>query len=273
MATYQSSQTTTFAAASSVTITKPTSLAVGDLLVAHLYFDDGSGSPGSYTIPSGWTEQFNVLTTGASFNPCRLQVLIKVADSADVAASNFTFTGPAAGTTAGGLSRVTSYGKVSGSTTTTQNDSTSSPVSFSGFTPDRADCLLMVFTCILGSASGSTPSLGTVSVATSNPTWTERYDLNGSVAGFHGLAMTTATRPEVTATGNFSVAVGLPANADIAIAAIAIAPALSATTNPTPLTIPTRIEPVQSPAVGSFSVQTISSTTETPTIWTPIDKS
>ena len=66
----------------SLVITKPTGLAAGDLLV----FIGGTASGLSYNTPSGWTSQ--VASDTANGN---IQVLSKVADSSDAAASNFTF--------------------------------------------------------------------------------------------------------------------------------------------------------------------------------------
>lgn len=271
MATYQSSQTSNFAASTSVTITKPTSLAVGDLLVAHLVA--GGVSVVSFTVPAGWTEDINTVTAGGTGNDCRLQVLTKVAEAADVSASNFTFTISAADRTGGGLSRVTNYGKKSGSTSATQNDSTTSPIVFAGITPDRADCLFMVFIGMVGTGSGSTPSLTSVAIATSNPTWTERYDLNATGLGDQGIAMATASRPEATATGDVTVTAVLPSAADTAIAVLALGPVLSATSTPAPLTFGTRVNNVLSPEKATFGVNTPTQTTEIPTIWTPINKS
>lgn len=250
MATYQSSQTSAIAASTSVTITKPTSLAVGDLLVAHL-MAQGS-SVGAFTVPSGWAEDINRVTAGSVGDDCRLQVLTKVAEAADVAASNFTFTISAADRTGGGLSRVTNYGKKSGSGSVIQEDSVTTPVVVTGFTPDRADCLFMVFTAIVGSG-GSTPSLTSVSMATNNPSWTERYDLNASGLGNQHLGMATASRPEMTATGDFSVDFVMPTGADTAIGVLALAPVANGSLDATPDVIGTNDYVLLSPSSETFT--------------------
>lgn len=85
---------------SSCTITKPTGLAVGDLMVAfvaQLIQNESLGAPG------GWSIQYNSDTPGnGSF-----LIATKEADSADVAASNFTFTSGAGTTIGGAILRVT----------------------------------------------------------------------------------------------------------------------------------------------------------------------
>lgn len=77
-----SSQTT---GTGSVVITKPTGLTVGDQMIAAIA---SSQSSGSINTPAGWTliSQANAIT-GVAAN-----IFFKVADSSDVAASNFTFT-------------------------------------------------------------------------------------------------------------------------------------------------------------------------------------
>lgn len=65
----------------SFTINKPSGLEVGDLLLAVLISSDVLNG---FITPSGWTFEFEATST-------RHAVYWKIADSADVAASNFTF--------------------------------------------------------------------------------------------------------------------------------------------------------------------------------------
>jgi hypothetical protein len=65
---------------SSLTITKPSGLQVDDLMVAFLSNND---QPVTFTAPSGWTEVLDADSRGLFW---------KVATSADVSASNFTWT-------------------------------------------------------------------------------------------------------------------------------------------------------------------------------------
>ena len=85
---YQSHQTATHnTAGTPLTITKPTSLAVGDLMIAFLY---GGRNIGNWTTLAGWTLIGACTTTDGT--DANLTVQAKIADSSDVAASNFTFT-------------------------------------------------------------------------------------------------------------------------------------------------------------------------------------
>ena len=81
-----SAQTSSNTNASSVVITKPTGLAVGDLMVAFVGFMHTGSSGQSVSTPSGWTSLQQVNENRVVF-----AAYYKVADSADVAASNFTF--------------------------------------------------------------------------------------------------------------------------------------------------------------------------------------
>jgi len=76
-------------AAATVTITKPTGLAVGDLMIATLsaFAGDGSGS-GDINLKSVWT----AASTTTFLPELANSIQYKIADSADVAASNFAFT-------------------------------------------------------------------------------------------------------------------------------------------------------------------------------------
>lgn len=65
-----------------ITITKPTGLTAGDLLL----FVGGIADARTFTLPSGWTSQSNV-----SDGTFRIEVFSKIADSGDAAATNVTF--------------------------------------------------------------------------------------------------------------------------------------------------------------------------------------
>lgn len=69
----------------SIVITKPSGLIVGDQMVAALGSDETSGQ---FNTPSGWT----LISRASALTDKEAVIFFKVADSADVAASNFTFT-------------------------------------------------------------------------------------------------------------------------------------------------------------------------------------
>jgi hypothetical protein len=74
-----------------LTITKPTGLAVGDLMVAHLVRSDNDQNSRTWSL-SGWTSAVDTQGNDTGTSSSGMAALHKIADSGDVAASNFTFT-------------------------------------------------------------------------------------------------------------------------------------------------------------------------------------
>ena len=200
MSTYESIQTAS--GTTSVVITKPTGLAVGDLLVAGIHGNDDNGSTVALTTPAGWTlDEAQTVDTNSGV----LSVFTKTADSADVAASNFTFasTGDAARNMQGGLLRISNFGILAGETSSNGSGAASTLTS-TGFTPTRANTLFVAFTGLSSTGTGSTVTSFTLT--TSNPTWTERADFTEAIATkFISFGVHTATRPETTDTGTITV--------------------------------------------------------------------
>jgi len=194
----------TFSSASNVTttaITKPSGLAVGDLMFAAIHL---RGTSVTTTPPAGWTEIFDTSARTSSSG----SLYRKVADAGDVAASVFNFTHASNQSKAicwyvhPDTSIVTA--SLVNSTVFTWDTSRTS-VSESGITPSINSMLMMLIM-----SQDTTPSVGdtttsTYAIATSNPAWTEQYDDSETFTGdeFH-TALATATRPENTATGNYS---------------------------------------------------------------------
>lgn len=81
----ESTATNSVSSASSITVTKPTGVAVGDLLIFVGTLSDAGGE--TISTESGWTllNSYQTLTT------TNINVQYKVADSGDVSASNYTF--------------------------------------------------------------------------------------------------------------------------------------------------------------------------------------
>lgn len=200
MASYGSSATNSVLAASSVTVTKPASLAVGDLLVG-IILKHETGGTNALTTPTNWTLMDSGVT--GAFN--QIAVYAKVADSADVAASDFSF-GLASGTAnlAGVLYRVTgTFGaptcvyRINADAGTNEVSNTPDTHQNGGITPIVASSLLIAL--IGGLQTGDATSVSAYALETSNPTWTERHDFTSASGYVIGTA--TATRTETTATG------------------------------------------------------------------------
>ena len=222
MAVYQSVQTTTPAAGTSVVITKPTSLAVGDIMVAHIAH---SGTNSTINTPTGWTD---IADTSFSAN-FRAKVLFKVVDAGDVAASNFTFTGNGTGGPyiGGAILRINGSGLslVNDGVGSSAWSGTSANLAI-GITATRAsDLYLILVTCSTGFATLN--NISAYAIATSNPSWTEAYEVNTGARSFSGAY---ATRAQITATGNVSFNSGRDASAGTAVI-VAIASPISVTTD------------------------------------------
>jgi len=209
------------------TVTKPTGLAVGDLMIAAFWYG------GEATITkTGWTAIAS--SRGASGS---ISSLYKVADSSDAAASNFAFTSNFDDRHFGVIYRITGQrvsGFINGSIAGTAADGASA--SYTGFTPTAAitDCLYLMF---VGARTATTAS--GYAMATSNPTWTEGNDNNQTSNMFAGAYSTT--RPQTTATGNFSVNFGSSAAENRGML-IAIAPLDDVTISPSALALSTRLQ-------------------------------
>lgn len=264
----------------SLTITKPTSLAVGDLLLAGIYSSNGTGA-GSVSIntPSGWTQ---VAIDGIASSNDMIACFSKVADSSDVAASNFTFTdtnGQPDSFMIGQLARITNFGLVDASNTNENN--TASSVVISTITPDYANCLFVIFAGGTNGGAGG-PSIDTYALATNNPTWTEQAQTSQTSAGGRGgtLSIATATRPETTATGNITVTYGASTNRLGAIV-VALAPRIDGSVTPTtqvyanaftPVFPVTVIATMDSPTTDVSNPAVWSNQSKNNSTWTPQDK-
>ena len=200
--TAQSTQTQTPANGSTVTITKPTGLSVGDLMVAHIGLV-ATGGTGSIDLVSGWTNVY--VNSVGNYNT---RIMYKVADSSDVATTNFAFTGggtsPQSG---GGLYRITGQSTillVESSNSHAYNDPTNIDVD-AHVTPSRANSLLLMLSgYLLGTGAGT---FSGQAIAVSNPSWTEDYDIRYSSNAICSMFGAHASRPEITSTGNASFTV------------------------------------------------------------------
>jgi len=220
MAVYQSVQTTAHTSGTTVVITKPTSLAVGDIMVAHI---STTGTAPGINTPAGWT---SIADLGGDPNQ-RTAIFFKVADAGDVAASNFTFTGNGTGVPFIGGAIL----RINGSGVSLVNDGvgsgtwtgTSANLAI-GITATRASDLYLIFTT---NSSAGSQNISGYAIATSNPSWTEAYEVNTGARSFSGAY---ATRAQITATGNVSFNAAVSATAAAAVI-VAIASPISVTTD------------------------------------------
>jgi hypothetical protein len=269
MATFQSIQSAT--GTTSVVITKPVDLAVGDTMLASIWVDNDGSNTVTATTPSGW----DVVQTEIQGSDASVLVLYrKTADSSDVAASDFTFAsggGSASRHMIGHIIRLTAVGSVAGlvGAKTVVSGTT---LTFSGFTPTKANSLFLVFS---GQSSGAgTYNTTSVAMATNNPSWTERVDSGyDDTTRDSSLAVFTATRTEATATGDFTVTYSAEEAARETAIVYALAPQINVSLSaPDIRSIGYVFSPIQSVRAEAETV-TPTLETITPTVWTPTPKS
>lgn len=252
-----STASTGFATGTSITITKPTGLAAGDLLFAFIYI---KGNAPTVTTPSNWTQG----TPEVVASDFILTYLYKIADSADAAASNFSFTISSSLPVAGGLLRVTGSAGSSIIAAVDQDTELNGDRTFSGgVTPTQASSLLIM--AIGSSSDQQNGDYGSNAVATSNPSWTEAWEFEANLTDGNNYVtqVAYAVRTEVTPTGDYSISGGGygNANTDYGAFLVCVNPAISVTVDQSTLT------PAIMNATGAVPTPTISGgMTATPSV-------
>lgn len=196
---YESIASTSHTAASSTTITKPTGLAVGDGMIAGILVDFEADS---LTPPSGWITEYNADYTDGTTS-ITYAVFSKTADSADVAATDFTFTATGAGVNriSGFIIRASDYGGINVKNAVSPAATAPGSVTVaSGITP-TVGSTVNLFITFAGESGGVSTSFTSQAIATDNPTWTERAT---TYLGGYGWEVATAPRTQSTAWGNAS---------------------------------------------------------------------
>ena len=176
---FESSATTTDTATSSITATKPTGVAVGDLLVCMGY---GYRNLGHVDTPTGWTELYNSKSVTKD-----IWAQYKVADSGDVSATDYTwsFYDDATETTIDSvaIAKVVIY-RISGFSgetsdiytvaSLTSNDAT--PTFTADYDPIAPNSGVLIQTTCSDSTENVSFSNYEIVTTGANPTWTKEYD-------------------------------------------------------------------------------------------------
>lgn len=170
--TVESTTSTNFAAGTTTTINKPTGLSVGDLMIATV----GAFAGSSITIStlSGWT-----LVSTRSIQNGSLSMQYKIADSSDVAASNFTFSCTSASSMCGALMRVTGHAPNSVLDTSdndVNNAANSATISFTTTISPNSDGNLLVMLLGAGDGNDGGASLSSYTTSDGALSWTEILD-------------------------------------------------------------------------------------------------
>lgn len=198
----ESTQTSAWSSGSSVTVAKPTGLNVGNLMIFRICVD--------YIISisnwNGFTPIGDAYVESSGSGDIQSFIGYKIADSSDVSATDFTVTLSSSVNKMGSISRISNPDTLASNYVYTEGIATNtiSP-SFTGLTPTNHNddtLLLMFFAGVNGSAGA--PAISSYGIATSNPSWTEVYELSSTTGNDVTASMASATRPETTATGNFT---------------------------------------------------------------------
>lgn len=252
-------------------------------MIAHLGCSISTSTFLANFTATGWTQIATDVADSGS-NGHRATAYYKVADSGDTGATDFTFTADAgAESICGAIYRFSGAASAGGAPTGAadeENTATTTPTFVNTMTPAFADCI-MLFLASVPSSGGT--SFSGYAITTNNPTWTERYDISNTAAGADGdttLAGATASRPEVTATGDSTVTIANSLGASIGII-VAVYPIVNATVSPAVQVLASSIPaPVISGSANvSAGVQVLASSIPTPTVsvatpdWTNTDKS
>lgn len=229
-----------------LTITKPTSLATGDLMVAFVLNRGAT----AWNTPSGWTAKGSF-----SISNNRGACFVKVADAGDVAASNFAFTFSAGGSSesAGWLMRLTGTFTDGSNVVVTTSATDASPdagdifVFTTSLTPNANSFL--VIGCGSEATNASSTTSATATIAVSDPGFTQR-SFQGQPNGDDIVVVGhTATRTQSTDIGNTTIdfdSTGNLSNGGVIILSIEE----TVSTNQTPAVI-SAVASVQAPVVSA----------------------
>lgn len=180
---------------SPLTITKPSGVAAGDLLIAFVSMNGGSAS---FVAPAGW-DSYGTATNGSNRTS---NCFARVATAADVSATDYSFTNadsPAEFT--GSIFRFS--GDFNSTDSIVDSDATASDngTFTGGVTPNNGGALFFAASNL--TTATSDPEYSGWAVATDDPTWTEIVDRRYDTTFKMGAAW--ATRASTNATGTYSV--------------------------------------------------------------------
>lgn len=279
----ESNNTASSSASDTVTITKPTGLAVDDLMVAVIYAHDTSGTPGLNT-PSGWSlagGEADALTGG---DIIEFAIFYKLADSGDVVASNFSFTADSTMDYMDGvILRVsgirTDADSLNGYSEQTLT-ATDNPTYTVSLTPDPENDLYVVV-CM----SGKSPYTATdLDITGTDPTWTRYLNVAHTVddsSAFQVFAAVDAT-PESSITSVDPTETGSDTGTD-SVCGFAIFTGITNASYTVPFATNTNTAFAPTGSAGASYTVPLASNTNTafaptgagyaPTKWTPTTKS
>jgi len=174
-------------------VVKPVGLTVGWLMIAHVVASLLNQSP-TVSPPANWTE----IRQDAASDDGSVALYWKIADSADVAASDFTFGISTSCSNMGAITAWTGHDPATPINAHNGQNQYSSTITSPAITPSVANCMILMNAAF----AGREYTIWNYAIADDNPpSWTEAYDLSTSAGNESTLAMGYAIRPETTSTG------------------------------------------------------------------------
>lgn len=171
----------TVGTSTSCVIDIPSGTANGDLMTAFLVSMETATT---WSEPGGWT-----LVQDSGY----VATFSKVASSEG---ANYTFTASNTGQFIGSIMRITGGTTIGASSK--QSNAASTTATGATITPPSADSLLLFMVYGRSTVAADTSNYA---IVTSNPTWTELFDVVGDSSRPHA-SLAYANRPETTATGD-----------------------------------------------------------------------
>lgn len=217
----------------SAIITKPTGLAVGELMIALI--ESNAGVTPTINTLAGWTLVATRSRTNGS-----VSMQYKIADAGDVAASNFTFTDTSGSRVGGAILRVTGN-TPTGSLDTSDNDfnnaASSATISFTTTVSPTYNGSLLVAVFGASGGGGGIGSIGSYVASDGSLSWTEAFEQAadaGSTDPIGGGAY--AIQSTKTALTTYGATLSFSQTAHAGIIAV-FTPAISATADVSHLTV------------------------------------
>lgn len=215
MSTVVATKSTATGSAGDVTITKPTSLAVGDIMIAFINSSTAGATGEEHTGPTGWTK----LQGASASNGSILTVWGVVATSTQTAASDFSWTSADTNdTTVGSIFRITgTNGFTSLAANVLSVDDTD--LTTAGLTT-LADNSLLLLCGTRETTGGADSNFSGYTVANNDPTWTEEYDVGNGAGLRANMGIASATYATAGATGVSTVTADQSGDTSSALVAI-----------------------------------------------------
>ena len=219
------SQQSALAANNSVTVGKPSGLAIGDLMIAQISRSSNNNVDLSNASSTGWSVVAGKQYHSSGDNRWHVTVMSKFATSTDIAATGFTFTGTNADNSMGAISAYSGACKITaiGAWGTTTDDASYSAPQITTLTANSIIIMLGAVADNGRLATDNSWSFNSVSM-------TERYDIEYNAQSDMGIACATLERNVISTGAGSATISGVDRNTSLLLA-ISGNPTVTATSN------------------------------------------